>query len=253
MAIITNDFFKPLELRDNPLAEDYIKVKPLVHAAKAFAQLTHQSIYIIDYYKRGFAYVSDNPLFLCGESPESVLKQGYLFYINHVPTEDLELLLEANESGFKFYNKLPVRDRLNYTISYDFHLIQQDKDLMLINHKLTPLILDRDSNIWLALCIISLASNDTSGNITIREKGENKIYSYDISIKSWKLRPIVKLTRRQKEILILSGQGLTMYQIADYLCIDITTVKYHKQNLFKKLNVTNISEAILKASNYKLI
>ncbi len=253
MSISVNDFFRPLELKDNPLVEDYSKIQPFIQAARAFSQLTHQSVYIIDYYKRGFAYVSDNPLLLCGESAESVLKQGYSFYMKHVPMEDLELLLEVNEAGFKFYNTIPVRERLNYMISYDFHLIQQDKDLMLINHKLAPLILDKDSNIWLALCIISLASNHTSGNITIRKKGESKLHHYDISKKSWYPRSITKLTNRQKEILVLSAQGLTMSRIAEFLYIDITTVKYHKRNIFKKLKVTSISEAITRASNYNLI
>ena|SRR5690625_4030440 len=140
MSIDISDFFKPNEIKDISVAEDYIKIQPFVKTAEAFSQITHQSIYIIDYYKRGFSFVSDNPLFLCGETAASVLKQGYLFYLNHVPDTDLKLLLEINEAGFKFYKNLPIKERLNYMISYDFHLIQKNKDLLLINHKLTPLI-----------------------------------------------------------------------------------------------------------------
>ncbi len=34
------------------------------------------SIYVIDFNKKGFLYVSDNPLFLCGMSAEQVREMG---------------------------------------------------------------------------------------------------------------------------------------------------------------------------------
>lgn len=253
MSITIDDFFRPLELKDYPLDEDYAKIQPFIKAATAFSQITHHSIYIIDYYKKGFAYVSEDPLFLCGMSPGFVLNEGYRFYLNHVPEEDLKLLLEINEAGFRFYQKIAIGDRLNYKISYDFHLVQKDKSLLLVNHKLTPLILDKDSNIWLALCVVSPASNDLRGNITIRKKGENEFYEYNVTDKVWITKTVVRLSKREREILLLSGQGLTMDKIAGNLCLSIDTIKFHKRSIFRKLGTRNISEAILMASNYNII
>ena len=56
--------------------EDYQRAQPYVEAARAFAQTTYQTIYIIDYHRRGFLYVSDNPLFLCGHTADEVLRMG---------------------------------------------------------------------------------------------------------------------------------------------------------------------------------
>src|SRR5690625_4915721 len=138
-------------------------------------------------------------------------------------------------------------------ISYEFHIIQKNKDLLLINHKLTPLILDKDFNIWLALCLISLTSNDKAGNIIIRKKGAEKLYRYDIFTKRWNKEKMPELSNREKEVLILSGQGLTMEVIANILYVSIDTIKFHKRNIFRKLSCKNISEAILAASNYAII
>ena len=253
MNITVNDFFKPLHLKDTLLAKDYMQVYQYIEFAKTLSQVTYQSIYLIDYYKRGFAYVSDNPLFLCGKTSDQVLRDGYLFYLKNVPKEDLELLLKINMAGFSFLSNIPKGDRLSYSISYDFHLIQRNKHLVLINHKLSPLLLDKDANIWIALCVVSLSSNDKSGNIEIKRKGENKVYRFDLTAEKWQERTMPKLNNQEREILMLSGQGFTMEKIAKELFLSIDTIKFHKKNLFKKLSARNISEAIAAATNLRLI
>lgn len=142
MNISIHDFFKPVHLDHKPSAKDYETINHYIHFAETLSLLSYQSIYFIDYFRRGFLYVSDNPLFLCGKTPQQVLKSGFSFHLDHVPEEDLQLLLEINEAGFAFYNKIKTGDRMDYLISYDFRLRQPNGHLMLINHKLTPLILD---------------------------------------------------------------------------------------------------------------
>lgn len=247
------DFFRPMILTDEPEERDYKAIQPYIEEAKIFSHTIYQSVYIIDYYKREFVYVSDNPLFLCGKSASVVQKMGYLFYFYHVPKEDLELLLEINEAGFLFYNKLPVEKRLNYSISYDFRLMQANKHFFLINHKLVPLVLDKSSNIWMALCIVSASSNSKPGNIFIHENKGNNIFKYDTEEKFWKKQPTIKLTQTEKEILLLSSQGLKMKEIAARLFVTIHAVKLCRGKLFDKMHVTNISEAIACATNYRLI
>ncbi|HEY5826336.1 MAG TPA: hypothetical protein VIT44_18330 [Cyclobacteriaceae bacterium] len=50
---------------------------------KSFARLTHESIYVINYEKMAFEYVSESPLFLLGYTPEEVLNMGYEFYFKN--------------------------------------------------------------------------------------------------------------------------------------------------------------------------
>jgi DNA-binding CsgD family transcriptional regulator len=253
MKITVEDFFTPIKLPEGAPERDYHIVQPFIQFAQSISQITYQSIYLIDYYKKGFAYVSDNPIFLCGMSPAAVLEAGYSYYLRTVPQADLELLLKINKAGFEFYNKIPVEDRLNYSISYDFHLTQSNGHLLLINHKLTPLILNKNGNMWIALCVVSLSSNKTAGNIILKRKGENKIFEYDVAAEKWKERSIIKLNRHEKQILALSSRGLTMKAIARELFLSVDTIKFHKRNIFRKLNVKNISEAISAAANLNII
>lgn len=248
-----NDFFKPIGLLEIPSDNDYKSVQAYIDAIKVISHIAYQSIYIVDYYKREFAYVSDNPLFLCGESPVDVQKQGWLFYFNHVHKDDIDLLLKINEAGFKFYNQLPIEERLEYIISYDFRIKQRNNHSVLINHKLAPLVLDKSSNIWLAVCYVSASSNRNSGNVIIHKVNSDMIIEYDIDTGVWKQRPRIKLTKIEKEILLLSSQGLKIAEIAKSMFIAISTVKSHRTNILKKLNVDNIGGAIVYAANNQLI
>ena len=220
---------------------------------KAFSRATYTSIYVIDYLKKGFEYVSENPLFLCGNTAEDVLEMGYHFYLKHVPQTDLELLLKINSAGFDFYEKVSVEERTNYTITYDFHLKNMEGKSILINQKLTPVFLTETGKIWKAICIVSLSSERKAGNIKIYKNGENKVYKYDLNLGFWEESEKTCLSRREKEILQFSSRGFTINEIAEEIFLSPDTVKFHRRKLFEKLEVTNISEAIIFATNNKLI
>lgn len=253
MGITVQDFFRPLHFRESLSEDDYKKVVPLVDFAKSFSQLTYQSVYLVDYYRRGFTYVSGNPIFLCGNKPEQVQRHGYLFYLKNVPEKDLEMLLKINAAGFSFFKTLAYEEKLAYSISYDFHLKQPGGNLMLVNHKLKPILLDRWQNPWIGLCLVSISSRPNPGNIYFKRSHPKKIYELDIIKNEWRETDSLKLHGREKEVLRYSAQGLTMEQIAKTLFISLDTVKFHKKNIFSKLKVKNISEALAASLDLGLI
>lgn len=219
---------------------------------KAFARATYTSIYVIDYVKQGFEYVSDNPLFLCGNTAQQVKDMGYGFYFKYVPEKDLELLLKINTVGFDFYETISPEERVCYTISYDFHLKNQDGKLILINQKLTPIFLNNDAKIWKALCIVSLSSERGAGNIRVYKSGENKNYYYDLGRDQWRAEQKMTLSGRETQILQLYARGYTINEIADTIFVSPDTVKFHRKKLFEKMDVTSMTEAIAYAVNNNL-
>jgi len=248
-----NDFFQQRNTVNRISDEDKSKPMYYLEAVKAFARTTNQSIYVIDYQTKGFEYVSENPLFLCGHSAEEVKKMGYAFYFKYVTPEDIDLLLKINNIGFDFYEDIAKEERLLHTISYDFHLKNSDNKVILVNQKLTPIYLNEAGKIWKAICLVSLSTQNTAGNITISKMGEPKQLTYDLENDHWVESNKIELSDREKEVVRYSIRGYTIDEIAEAIFISPDTVKFHRRKLFEKLDVTNISKAISIASNNNLI
>ena len=67
------------------------------------------------------------------------------------------------------------------------------------------------------------------------------------------LDQMVRLTRREKECLEWSAHGKTAWEVGRILGISVRTVNNHLSNSFKRLGVTNRSEAIAKSIREGLI
>ncbi len=61
------------------------------------------------------------------------------------------------------------------------------------------------------------------------------------------------LTPKEKEVLALVAKGSSNQEIADILCVRDVTVKTHLNSIFKKLKVTNRTQAVLLAMQIDLI
>jgi len=229
-----------------------LQTRNYIEVLQAVSRLTYMSMYVIDYQRKEFEYVSDNPLFLCGYTPEEVRRLGYVFYFKHVSPHDLEMLIKVNEMGFNFFDRIPLALRKKYSISYDFHLLNKGEKV-LVNHKLTPIFMTAAGKIWKALCIVSLSVHSSSGNIILSKEGEDLFWELDLPSGEWHKSEKITLSDRELQILRLHAQGLSIRQIADHLFIAVDTVKFHRRKLFEKLHVKNISEALAYATNHKLL
>lgn len=252
MATKVGDFFIMTNSVYNITDEDYQKINILVNAAKAFARSTHQCVYIIDYFKQDFLYVSENLAYWCGQTSERIKDFGYQFYLDFVPENEQQMLLEINEKGFDLFSTIPLEERLDYTISYDFH-IKHGKKLRLVNHHLTPIVLTKDGRLWLALCTISMSARNTPGYIIMKKSDSQSYFEYSLEEHKWIKKEGIVLNETERDVLILSAQGYTMNDIADKLCKSIDTIKACKRALFSKMEVKNIAEALSYATNYKLL
>jgi DNA-binding NarL/FixJ family response regulator len=65
--------------------------------------------------------------------------------------------------------------------------------------------------------------------------------------------PDLKLTCREKDLLSEIAKGLTNIEIAETLFLSEMTVKTHLKNIYKKLNVSNRTEAIIVAMKNNLL
>ena len=223
----------------------------LVHAVEAFARVTYQSVYLIDYYRQEFLYVSDNPLFLCGHTAEEVRTLGYRFYLKHVPEEDLRMLVELNRSSLNFFDTFNDDDKHQCYISSHFHLNSGTKN-KLINHQLTPVLLTDEGKIWIGMCVVSLSSHKTAGHVEFHRKGDSTYWEYSFVSHRWNECWGVSLKEEELEVLRLSAAGLTMVEIASRMCRSVDTIKFYRHHAFNKLGVASITEAVSRATLNKL-
>ena len=233
--------------------DDHLQQQDYLEVVASFARLTYESIYVIDYEKMAFEYVSENPLFLCGYSAEEVIAMGYEFYFKNVPAKDLELLHLINEAGFDFFEKLPGSTKKSYSITYDFHLMNKDGKQTLINHRLTPLFLSSEEKMWKAMCIVSISHHKNAGNVCIYKQGSDETWELNAANGVWRKSEKAKLSKREVEILLLHAQGLTISQIAEKIFVSSDTVKYYRRRIFERLGVSNIVEALSYAVNNRII
>ena len=187
-------------------------------------------------------------------APEEVKDLGYRFYLNHVPADDLKFLLEVNKVGFEFINSVAEKEKRNYTLSYDFNIIHKySQKTQLINHQITPLRLTEDGQVWLALCVSSIASGQKAGNVIMSNAISRKYLKYNLQNKNWDENIIPELKEIEKDILKLSAMGFTMKEIATQVYRSFDTVRLYRKTVFNKLGVNNISEAISYAKIRRLI
>lgn len=247
------DYFIYSQSAQSITESDYKKIESLTSFAEAFARSTYQCVYVIDFFKKDFLYISENMTRLFGMSIEKIKELGYnKLYTDYIPEKDRQMIHEINKKGFELYKSIPTDERMDYSITYDFH-IKNDKTQRLITHALTPILLTKEGYVWLALCTFSLSARKTSGHIIMKKANKNKYYEYSLEQHEWEYKEVPPLSSTEETILILSAQGYTMNEIAELLFKSIDTIKAYKRNLFAKLEVNNITEALSLAINYKVL
>lgn len=131
--------------------------------------------------------------------------------------------------------------------------MDENHQKMLVNHRLTPLLMTREGRILKAIGMISLATHHSSGNITLSKDGDEVIWKYNTQTNEWVPHSRAILSEREIQILHLYAQGLTINEIAAILSLSADTIKFHRRNLLQKTGVNNITKALAYATAYKLI
>ena len=92
--------------------------------------------------------------------------------------------------------------------------------------------------------------------IAVRTVMKGKIYLSDEAAQSLQKKRngnIPVLTRREKEVLVLIGEGMTNIEIAKKLFVSVSTVDTHRKNLLAKFESKNIASLIKTAMQLQLI
>ena len=92
----------------------YAEINTFIQLLDGISRLTHQCVYMIDYYKKEVIYAYDNPLFLEKCDNDNSKLTHIPFSTNPFSNSDEDIINIYTKSWFEFLDNLPINDRKSY-------------------------------------------------------------------------------------------------------------------------------------------
>lgn len=208
------------------------------------AKTINSSVAVLDVSKSSYCFFQSKYKKYLGYDYKEALKMGPAFFIAMMHPEEIFYVLNVFKKTAQFLKSLPIEDRMNYKLALNCRIKEKSGKYVQMILQLSVLELDKNGNIWLVLILDNLLSE----NMMFQKVSHRLINLKTLDLVYFKENSVVKikkvLSTREIEILHLCSIGLISKEIAEKLSLSINTINNHKQKIFKKLNASNITEAI---------
>lgn len=135
-----------------------------------------------------------------------------------------------------FVKSLPKEYRQDYYLQHVIRIKDAEGKFVYATHRIYYLRYDNSGNVLLALCLYTIATPEQHQIGIINSLTGEKVNETSTDINKL-------LSKREKDILRMIGEGKASKEIADRLCISTHTVNGHRQNILKKIGASNSAEA----------
>ena len=219
---------------------------------KTVSDAFDETVYVVDFKQPGFRFVSPKGIFLCGRSPEEVMRLGYEFFREVVHKEDFPLVAKNLQVIAEYFShpKTPLRD-LAYIV-FDFK-INGYKGKLMLSQKVIP-FLAVNNQAHMAICCVSRSTGKTPRSIYAYHNGKESIrYRYSFANRQWIPEPLLKLSQMEWDVLNVSRQGLKGEEIAKVVGISYSYLRHVQSAMFEKLEVDNMIQALIYLQNHRII
>ena len=222
-----------------------------------FTDMMIEASCIIDFQKQNFKSVGDHGFFLCGYPLEKAKTMGYLFFNEVIHPDDIFLWADMHNVILKSLHKKEfAADEVHYfsctfRIQNSLQFSRKSIDYLMAYLKLKPVWINRQ--LKYGLCLLASSVIKTSGNLRVYYKRKKSFSEYSIKFKKWIHEKREKLSLREKKVLMLEKQGMSREEEADTMCVTVNTMDNIKKKIIEKLGVKNIRQAIIYATNHRLI
>lgn len=162
--------------------------------------------------------------------------------------------VDLRKAVLEFFYDIPIEERLGYKVSYNIHFYNSKlRTKVLYNYQTSPINLDKDGNVWLNLCVISLPCDRKPFRAIITKRGRPERWYFNRANKTFVKREAIPLTDNELWMIRLSAQGKSMKEISNEINKSVNTIKKYRKELFRKLDVSNMIEAISYATQNQLL
>lgn len=190
---------------------------------------------VFDNGKKKFLYHNNSFAAILGYSKQEMAEGGWEFWFNRIKPEELPGIrsnLENIMQTASFSPQLPVGHIFSY------HIQDSQCRWCLLQHQVSLLIKPY------AILVISYVYD-----LSNKERIEKTLSGFRFSLQ----RRTVEISNREKEVLLLIGEGYSSKEIADRLYISIHTAITHRKHLLEKFAVKNTAQLIKEASKSDFI
>ncbi|MBR4229901.1 MAG: helix-turn-helix transcriptional regulator [Bacteroidales bacterium] len=229
----------------------YPGLQPMIDTVATFARLSYQWLYVADATKRTFLYISELSGATFGNDSDKLIANGYDPIINQVVPNERNIYNEITQTIGTLFNTLNNQQKKNIIIKFDITSMIHNQPRLLC-HTLTPLVNLPNGNPWIMLVMLSPAMHKEAGNLHYRIG--NKVMKYDFTTREW--HPVdnnAVLSTYERTMLVYAARGYTIDEISHLMYRSVDTVKMYRRNIFKKLGVNNINEALFHAIEKHLL
>ncbi|MDR0681189.1 MAG: helix-turn-helix transcriptional regulator [Dysgonamonadaceae bacterium] len=214
-------------------------------------------IFVMDFQKRCLPVVSHRDIFLCGNTVEHAAQAGYNFFLETVHEEDIPLFIKIHRTILKSEYIIDKEQQSQIKYFYFTVRLKEHPQLyskpsyLMICHKIKPVFIN--DKIRYGICLTTISRMLTPGNLRVYFNNNRKAEEYSFDINTWIKYDVEPLTSREIEILRLAKRGFKEHEIANQLCMTYGRLRHAMSELFKKLDVKTMEQAVTHASNHLML
>lgn len=202
--------------------------------------LPDQVILLCNHSYLNLRYVSANAREILGYSSREFQALSLQEFFHAIHPEDVQ----AFQQCVNYINKLGEFDPAGYRFVFYYRFLHKSGQYFQLRDEKLAIKTKAGDNIYL-----SLMKNESSGKGYLKVRVDlYKIQEGGGYVKNSTFQPSpvtgLELTPRQQDIVNLIGKGYSDREIADHLQVSISTIKNHKQVLFRKVSVKSSLELL---------
>lgn len=175
--------------------------------------------------------------------------------LQNIHPDDRTWFLNCQEACNQFLFGMSPQRQMKYKFRMDYRIRKQSGEYIRVMHQAITIQNDDDGKVIRCLVVITDINHlKKDGKPVLSYIGMDGEPSYlDVDVKNHFQEESHLLSKREKEILYLLGEGKASKQIADLLNISKHTVDSHRKNLLRKTGATSTIELISKTIREGLI
>lgn len=231
---------------------DYQRLENLKPTLEHLASIKNSGITVFDLCRREHVFASYNFETLFGYDHDRIAAEGNAYFDSRVHPDDH---LQLTAIGIHLLERMLVMEphrRADFKIVNEYRILGRDDGYVRVIEQHQALEQDKHGNVWLGLSVLDLSP---------RQGLDAGLQSTLLNFKTGEVVNLipdpghqqVRLTQREREVLLLIQQGHLSKEISEMLSISVHTVNTHRQRILEKFDASNSIEAIQLASRLGLL